>query len=85
MDAARAIDVLGPGAADADHLRHASREGRLVLTQDDDFLRLAAAGHKHAGIIFAPQGTSIGKVVRGVMLIHDLVNADEMHDHVEFL
>jgi uncharacterized protein with PIN domain len=73
------------GASDEDHLSLAQREGRLIFTQDADFLRLHAAGADHAGIAFAPQGTRVGSVVQGLLLIHQLLDADEMRGHVEFL
>ena len=58
------------GTTDEERLNHAQSENRVLFTQDDDFLRLHASGLKHAGIAYAPQGTSIGKIIRGVMLIH---------------
>lgn len=87
----RGVDVLTAaqarmlGASDEEHLHLAAREGRVIFTQDDDFLRLHAAGAQHAGIAYAPQGTSIGDVIRGLMLIYQVLNADEMRGHVEFL
>lgn len=45
------------GATDEKHLEHARAEGRVLFTQDEDFLRLHAARIAHAGIAYAPQGT----------------------------
>ena len=45
------------GATDEEHLTFALAEGRVIFTQDDDFLRLAAGGKVHAGIVYAPQHT----------------------------
>jgi hypothetical protein len=87
----RGVDVLTVpeacllGASDAEHLERARAEGRVFFTQDEDFLRLHAAGIAHAGIAYAPQGTSIGDIIRGLMLIHQLLEADEMSGHVEYL
>jgi uncharacterized protein with PIN domain len=87
----RGVDVLtGPeagllGAADVQHLERARTEGRVLFTPDEDFLRLHAAGVVHAGIAYAPQGASIGDIIRGLMLIHQLLEADEMIGHVEYL
>jgi hypothetical protein len=89
--AARGVDVLTAvqagmlGATDPEHLRRATHEMRVVVTHDDDFLRLHAAGIDHAGIAFSPHGTSIGDVIRGLMLIYQVLDADEMRNHVEFL
>jgi hypothetical protein len=55
------------------------------VTQDDDFLRLAAAGEPHAGIVYAPQHTAIRALIRGLVLIQRALDADEMVGHIEFL
>lgn len=87
----RGVDVLSVseagllGASDEAHLECAAADGRVLFTQDDDFLRLHARGTDHAGIAYARQGTSIGKIVRGLMLIHDILEPDEMRGHVEYL
>jgi predicted nuclease of predicted toxin-antitoxin system len=73
------------GATDEEHLALASREGRVIFTQDDDFLRLHAAGVEHAGIVYARQQTGIGEIVRGLMLVYQVLEPDEMKNHVEFL
>lgn len=73
------------GASDEQHLERARTESRVLFTQDEDFLRLHAAGVAHAGIVYAPQGTSIGDAIRGLILIHQLLEADEMIGHVEFI
>lgn len=72
-------------AEDAQHLAHALGEGRVIVTQDADFLRLQASGHAHGGIVYAPQGTPISAMVRGLMLLQDALSADDMASHVEFL
>ena len=49
----RGIDIIrGPlRTDDAIHLARATEMGRVVCTCDDDFLKLAAPGVAHAGII----------------------------------
>ena len=39
----------------------------------------------HRGIVYAPQQTPVGHIIRGLMLIHDVLSPEEMHNHVEFL
>ena len=52
-------------AEDLDHIAFALAEGRVIFTQDDDFLRHHHAGVAHAGIVYSKQGTrSIGDIVR---------------------
>jgi hypothetical protein len=87
----RGIDVLSApeagllGAPDEAHLARAEAETRVLFTQDEDFLRLHAAGVPHAGIAYARQGTPTGDIIRGLMLVRDVLPADEMRGHVEFL
>jgi uncharacterized protein with PIN domain len=87
----RSVDVVTVneaglrGAPDVEHLDFARRESRVVVTRDADFLRLHAHGVRHGGIVFAPQALSIGALIRGLMLIHDVLTRDDKADHVEFL
>jgi predicted nuclease of predicted toxin-antitoxin system len=87
----RGVDVLTVadagliGAADITHLRRARDDGRVIVTQDDDFLRLAAGREPHTGIVYAPQHTSVSALIHGLMLICRVLDAEEMVDHIEFL
>ena len=56
------------------------------MTQDTDFLRLTAAGTQHPGVAFFPQASrSIGQVIRGLHLIWEVLEPDEMRDRVEYV
>jgi uncharacterized protein with PIN domain len=87
----RGVDVLTVseanrlGAADEEHLAYAFTESRVVFTQDNDFLRLASSGKAHAGIVYAPQHTPIGEIIQGLMLIYQVLEAEEMMGNVEYL
>ena len=87
----RGVDVLTVseaamrGAADREHLLFAADQGRVIFTQDDDFLRLHAQGISHSGIAYVHQRTPIGDVIRGLMLIYQTLDPAEMDNHVEFL
>lgn len=87
----RGVDVLTTqeagmlGATDEEHLKLAGREGRVIFTQDDDFLRFHTIGLEHAGIVYARQQTSIGEIIRGLMLIYQVLEPEEMRNHIEFL
>ena len=80
---AQAAGMLG--ATDEEHLILAWRAGRVIFTQDDDFLRFHAQGKEHAGIVYARQRTHVGHIVRGLMLIHEVLSAEEMRNRLEFL
>jgi len=72
-------------ADDLEHLRLAAAQNRVMVSQDVDFLILHKAGVPHAGLVYAPQQTSIGELVRGLMLICDILTPAEMRGRVEFL
>ncbi len=46
---------------------------------------LHSAGVNHAGIAYAPQGASIGEIIRGLMMIHQVLEAEGMIGHIEYL
>jgi hypothetical protein len=87
----RGIEVLTAREAglletpDEQHLELAAAQGMVIFTQDVDFLRLHASGASHNGIIYAHQQTPIGQVVRGLMLIYQILTPEEMENHVEFI
>lgn len=73
------------GATDDEQLAYAVTTGRVVVTQDTDFLRLHAAGHTHQGIVYASPQLSVGDIIRGLMLIHELLTAEDMVNYLEYL
>jgi len=87
----RGFDVLTTkeadmlAASDEEHLSFANGEGRVIFTQDEDFLRLHSLGFEHSGIVYAHQRTSIGRIVKGLVLIHQVMRQEEMENHLEFL
>ena len=87
----RGIDVLTAqeagmkSATDEQQAAFALREKRVIFTQDADFLRIRAEGLPHVGIVYASQRTAIGTIVRGLMLIHDVLSPNDMADHLEFV
>jgi hypothetical protein len=89
--AQRGVDAITASAAnmlqvpDIEHLVFAASQNRTIFSQDADFLRLHAAGHQHAGIVYAHQQTPIGDIVSGLMMIFDVMSAEEMRNHIEFL
>ena len=72
-------------ASDEEQLAFALEEKRIIFTHDDDFLKLAASGVDHAGIVYSSQQTPIGDVIRGLMLIYEMLEPADMHNQVEFL
>lgn len=85
VDVLTAQDVSMLEIEDHNHLAFAVEQNRVTFTQDADFLRLHAKGVDHAGIVYVPQQTPIGYIVRGLMLIYQVLEPEEMQNHVEFL
>ena len=74
------------GASDLEQLDYAFREGRVLITHDDDFLRIHAAGQKHAGIAYVHQRRlTAGQTVLALVALHRNQTAEAVAGHVEFL
>jgi predicted nuclease of predicted toxin-antitoxin system len=79
IDVTTTVDANLVSASDELHLDFAEREGRVISTNDADFLRLASATSEHAGIAYcARRVRSIGHIVRHLCLMHDCMEAHEM-------
>jgi predicted nuclease of predicted toxin-antitoxin system len=73
-------------APDEDHIAFGVAQRRVVFTQDQDFLRLHAAGMPHAGIAFCHQQTRrIGQIIDSLRLIWEVLEPPEMENRVEFI
>ncbi len=87
----RGIDVVMPaeinrrGAPAAEQLAFATSENRVIVTKDHDYLRLHAAGVAHVGIAFVPANATVGGIIRSLTLIYQVLDAEDMKGHVEFL
>lgn len=61
-----------------DQLILAYTQGQALVTQDDDYLRLHAQGMAHSGIVYVPRNMSIGVLIRGLMLMYQVLKADDI-------
>lgn len=86
IDVVTVRDVGRLGNSDVNHLKRATEMGQVLCTQDDDFLRMAAEGMEHAGIVFhRHHRANVGVWVRALVDLHTFVTAKEMVNHVEFV
>lgn len=61
-------------------------EGRVLVTHDVDFLRLASRSGDHPGIVYCDKlSQSIGEIIRGLILIYEVLTPEEMAGRVEYL
>jgi uncharacterized protein with PIN domain len=87
----RGIDVLTIseagklGASDEEHFAFARQQGRVIVTHDTDFLRLAADSSDHSGVVYAPQERTIGEMVRKLSLIARVIKEEKMRGHIEYI
>jgi len=74
------------GADDEKQLEFAIAESRVIFTNDADFLRMAANGREHCGIVYChPAKSDIGESIRLLTLMNDCLEANEMKNVVEYL
>lgn len=74
------------GATDPEQLAFAISQKRVIFTQDDDFLAIHQRGLEHYGIAYChPNSRSTGEIVRGLILIWEVLEPLEMVNHVEFI
>lgn len=72
--------------SDEVQLGFALSEGRVIFTQDRDFLRLHYADVKHAGIAYSIKGRrSTGQILSGLILIWEVLTPEEMRNKLEFI
>jgi hypothetical protein len=86
IEAVTVRDLARLGDTDENRLARATQMGHVLCTCDQDYLRLAAEGVEHAGIIFAQdRTTTIGDWLRRLELICGVLTAEDMKNHVEYL
>jgi predicted nuclease of predicted toxin-antitoxin system len=85
IDATTTSDAGLIGADDLAHLEFARSRRRVIYTQDDDFLSLAARGVQHAGIVYSrSEARSIRQIIEFLQLLSDCVTEFDMVNHIEF-
>jgi hypothetical protein len=86
IDVTTTPDVGLRSATDEQQLAYALAAGRVPFTQDRDFLRLHAAGAAHAELAYCPKDArAIGEMIQGLVLIWELLEPEEMRNHLEYL
>lgn len=86
IDVTTAADAGLLHADDEQHFEFATRDQRVVFTQDADFLRIAAAGMSHLGIAYCQaQSRSIGEIINRLVLIWEIYDPQEMENRIEFV
>lgn len=90
------VDVLSvqadglTGFPDEEVLERATELGRVIFTQDDDFLLHGAerqrSGQRFPGIVYAHQTrVTIGQCIEDLLLMAQAMEPDEMVNRIEYL
>ncbi|MGE0132105.1 MAG: DUF5615 family PIN-like protein [Blastocatellales bacterium] len=86
IDVTTTIEMGLRTASDDEQLEFIRSEGRVLVTHDTDFLRIASQTVDHPGIAFSHKDTvSTGQIIRSLALIYEIPGPDEMAGQVEFL
>ena len=79
-------DVRLSGQDDVDHLEFCRRDSRVIVTHDDDFVKLHAQISDHRGIVYCHQTKyGIGELLRLLLLVHACYDQEGMRGRIEFL
>jgi predicted nuclease of predicted toxin-antitoxin system len=86
VDVTTTTDAGLLGADDAAQFAYGLAEGRVIFSQDDDFLLLASHGAAHAGLLYCAQNTrTVGQIIRALELVWEVYEPDEMRGRIEFV
>jgi predicted nuclease of predicted toxin-antitoxin system len=73
-------------ASDVEQLAFCLSEGRVLVTNDEDFLKLNAQRVEHCGIVYVTnQRMPIGKLVNKLVVMRRTLDSGEMTGQVQFL
>ncbi len=73
------------GSSDSEQFAFAITQGRVLFTEDPDFLPLIAA-NDCPGVAYCNQNTrTIGQIIFGLQLIWEIYEPEEMRNRIEFI
>jgi predicted nuclease of predicted toxin-antitoxin system len=74
-----------PGVFDKEHLLNARRQERVIVTADEDFLRLDK-NLDHNGIFFlTDQEEDVGATIRKIAEISSKISREQFRNHIKFI
>jgi Domain of unknown function (DUF5615) len=86
VDVLTAQDAGRCAVPDAHQLAFCLAEQRVIVSFDIDFLALHQSGIEHAGIAWCPERKyGIGELIRALLLLHGVLDREDMRSHVEYL
>lgn len=86
IDVTTTVEAKLRTQSDETQLAFAIQEQRVLVTHDDDFLKLAIIIEKHSGIAYChQQNRSLGEIIRMLRLIYEIYSSEDMMGRIEFL
>jgi hypothetical protein len=86
IDATKSTDAGLNGTSDQVQFEHAIQARRVLVTHDQDFLRLAAAQIDHPGVAYCPPAhSSIGQIVLRLVHLWRTTSDEQMRGRIEYL
>jgi predicted nuclease of predicted toxin-antitoxin system len=74
------------GQSDLEQFAFIQRENRVMVTHDDDFLKIVSARDDHPGIAYCQKDKrSTGEIVEQVLLVYEVLMPEEMQGRVQYL
>ena len=71
------------GANHEEQLKSAKSEVRVIVTHDDDLLRVQI---DHTGIVYCGQGRrAIGEIIQWLILMWEVLDSEDIKNKVEFI
>jgi len=70
------------GFSDESQLQYAAQAGRVLVTEDSDFVRIGQTLQPHAGIVYFPVQLGIGACVQYLELLALTTTPDEMRNQL---
>ena len=86
IDVTTTVEARLLSRSDRSQIEYARTTGRVIVTHDTDFLRMASEDSDHPGIVYCHRTAhSIGESIRRLILVYEVLRADEIRGRVEFL
>jgi predicted nuclease of predicted toxin-antitoxin system len=74
------------GRSDLEQLAYIQREDRVIITHDDDFLRIASIRDDHPGIAYCRKDArTVGEIINQLLLVYEVLSPKEMKGRVQYL
>ncbi|MEG4860809.1 DUF5615 family PIN-like protein [Microcoleus sp. K1-B6] len=86
IDVTTTVDAGLRTKSDESHLAFIREQQRVIVTHDDDFIIMASDTSDYPGIVYCPpNSSSIGEIIRSLILIYEVYTPEEMIGRIEYI